>query len=126
VRVLIIRFSLLLILSAIAFFLLAIVLEQLTINNIAEQVSQLGAIMLLSAFSLLLLVGLGIVAKLIAASFRDYFSASQRMERKLLFYNGKYNRLHRLFQFKKARLLYFNQQHRKKLIKKEDWKSVSS
>jgi hypothetical protein len=126
VIVLIIRFSLLLIMSAIAFFLLAIVLEQLTINNIAGHVSQLGAIVLLCAFSLLLSAGLGVVASLITTSFRDYFSTRQRMERKLLFYNDEYNRLHRLFQFKKARLLYFNQQHRKKLNKKEDWKSVSS
>jgi hypothetical protein len=123
---LIIRFSLLLALGAIANFLLAIALDQLTITNLAEQMSQLGSIVLLCAFFLLLLAGLALISKLIAASLYNYFSTRQRMERKLLFYTGRINRLNRLFHFKKARLLYFNQQKRKHLLKKNARKSVAS
>jgi len=120
-----IRFSLLLILAAIAYFLLAIVLNQLTLTNLAGQISQLGSITLLCAFSLLLLTGFGLIGKLIIASFCDYFSTIGRIERRLLFYTSQRNRLNRLFQFKKARLIYLNQQKRKYLLKKSDRKSVT-
>lgn len=122
----IIRIALLLVLGAIANFLLAIVLDQLTITNLADQASQLGSMMLLCAFFLLLLAGLGLLGKLITASLYDYFSIRQRMERKLMFYANKRNCLNRLFHFKKARLLYFNQQKRKHLLKKNGQKSVTS
>jgi len=120
----VIRFSLLLLLGAIANFLLAIVFEQFKMMDLARQVSQLGAMALLSAFSLLLLAGLTLVSKLLFASVCAYFSASRRMERSVLFYLSKHERLTRLFQFKKARLLYFNQQYRKRLSKKIDRNSA--
>ncbi|WP_411726635.1 hypothetical protein [Methyloglobulus sp.] len=122
----IIRFSLLLILGSIANFLLAIVLDRLTISNLADQASQLGSMVLLCAFFLLLLAGLGLLGKLITVSLYDYFSTRQRMERRLLFYTSRINRLNRLFQFKKARLLYFNLQKRKHLLKKNGQKSAAS
>ncbi|NOU23134.1 MAG: hypothetical protein HOO93_15380 [Methyloglobulus sp.] len=122
----IIRFSLLLLLSAFANFLLAIVLDQLTITSFAEQVSLLGSITLLCALLVLLVSGFWLVFRLMLISFCAYFSAQQRMERKLLFYTGKINRLNRLFYFKKIRLLYFSQQKRKRLLKKNDQKSVPS
>jgi hypothetical protein len=100
-------------LCAIASFLLAIVLDQLTM-------------LLLSGFFLFLLAGFGLACRLIISSFCDYFSTSQRMERKLLFYTGKRNHLNRIFRFKKARLLYFNQQQRKQLLKQSDQKSAAS
>jgi hypothetical protein len=116
--VLIIRFSLLLVLGAIANFLLAIVLDQLTITHVAERASQLGSITLLCAFLLFLSAGFWIIFRLILTSFFDYFSTKQCMERRLLFYTGQQNRLERLFQFKKVRVLYVNQQKRKHLLKK--------
>jgi hypothetical protein len=115
-----------LILAAIASFLLAITLDQLTITNYAGQVSQLGLMLLLSAFFLIVLAGMAIVSRLIIASICDYFSTRQRMERKLLFYKSKQNHLIRLFQFKKKRLLYINQQRRKQLLKKSTQNSVAS
>jgi hypothetical protein len=122
----IIRFSLLLVLGAIANFLLAIVFDQLTITGLSERLSQLGSMVLLCGFFLLLLSGLGLMSKLIIASFCDYFSTRQRTERRLLFYASQRNRLDRIFYFKKVRLLYINQQQRKHLLKKNDRKSVPS
>jgi hypothetical protein len=121
---LIIRFSLLLVLGAIASFLLAAVLYRLTITNLADQASQLGSMVLLCAFFLLLLAGAGLTGKLITAAFCDYFSARQCMERRLLFYVGRINRLNQLCHLKKIRLLYFNQQKRKHLLNKYNRKSV--
>jgi hypothetical protein len=121
-----IRFSFLLILGAIANFLLAMVLDQLEITSFSERLSQLGSMMLLCGFFLLLLSGLGLMSKLIIASFCDYFSTRQRMERRLLFYASQRNRLDQIFYFKKIRLLYINQQQRKHLHKKNDRKSVPS
>jgi hypothetical protein len=126
VIILIVRLSLLLMLGAIANFLLAIVFDRLTLTHLAGLTSQLGSMLLLSAFSLFVLVGLGFMGKLIFAALCDYFSTRQRMERKLLFYIEKNNRLKQLFQFKKARLLYVNQQQRKRILKKADQKSVPS
>jgi hypothetical protein len=126
VSVLIIRFSLLLLLGAVASFLLAIALDQLAATNFAEQAAQFGSMVLICAFSLLLLTGFGLLAKLIVASFCDYFSTRQRLERRLLFYTGNRNRLNRLFYFKKVRLLYISQQKRKQLLKKHGRTSVTS
>ena len=109
---------------AIVSFLLAIVLDQLSITNLAVQVTELGEITLLCAFSLIALSGLMLAGKLSIAAFCEYFSGRQRMERKLLFYTGRRNRLNQIFQFKKARLLYVNQQKRKHLLTKDDRKSA--
>lgn len=118
VSVFMIRFSLLLILGAIANFLLAIVLDQLKITSFSGRMSQLGSIVLLCGFFLLLVMGLWTILRLIFVSCCDYFSTRQRMERKLLFYTNQRNCLNRLFYFKKIRLLYTNQQKRKHLLKK--------
>jgi hypothetical protein len=123
---LIIRLALLLFLSAIISFTLAIGFDQLTLTHFAAPASQLGALVLLCAFALIVLAGLGLVGKLMSASFSAYFSSKQRMERKLLFYINKHNRLNRLFRLKKARLLYVSQQKRKQLFKKYDRKSAPS
>jgi hypothetical protein len=117
--------ALLLIFVAIAHFLLAMVLDQLTITSFSMRLSNLGSIVLLCAFSLLLLAGFWTTFRLMLASCCNYFSTSQRMERRLLFYTSQRNRLNRLFHFKKDRLLYVSQQKRKRLLKKYDKKSVS-
>jgi hypothetical protein len=112
------------VLSAVANFLLATIFEHLSIPNLAGLASQLGSIVLLCAFSLLLLTGFFLTGKLVIASFCNYFSTRQRMERKVLFYTGQRTRLNRLFYFKKARLLYFNRQKRKLFLKMDNKKSV--
>lgn len=109
---------------AIVSFLLAIVLDQLSVTNLAVQLTQLGAITLLCAFSVIALSGLMLAGKLSIAAFCEYFSGRQRMERKLLFYTSRKNRLNQVFQFKKARLLYVNQQKRKHLLVNDDRKSA--
>ena len=121
----IIRLALLLIFAAIANFVLAIALDQLTLTSFSVYVSNLGSIMLLCAFSLLLLAGLWTIFRLMLTSICNYFATRQRMERRLLFYTSQHNRLNRLFHFKKVRLLYISQQKRKSLLKKHDKKSSS-
>ena len=106
-------------------FALAFVLSKLTLASFAEQATYLGSTMLLCSFFLLVVPILAKSLQLMVNSVGDYFSASRRLERKLLFYTSKRNRVHRLFYFKKARLLYLNQQQRKILLKKADRNSVS-
>ncbi len=113
----IIRFSLLLVVSAFANFFLVSVFEQLTITKLAELTAQLGSMLLLCAFLSLLLTSLWMVFCLLLASVFAYFSAQQRLKRKLLFYINKHEHLRRFFYFKKARLRYLNQQKCKYLLK---------
>ena len=110
--------------TAIASFLVAIVFDKLMLVSLAVFASQLGTGLLLLAFSVFVLAGLGAASKLMTASLRAYFSAKQRMERKLLFYTNKQHRLKRLFQHKKAHVLYFSQLKRRRLSQKYDRKSV--
>lgn len=126
INALIIRLVLLLFVTAIASFLLAIVFDELMLISLAALASQFGTFLLLLAFSVFVLVGLGVISKLITASLRAYFSAKQRIERKLLFYNNKQYRLMRLFQYKKARVLYFSKLKRSRLSQKYERKSVRS
>jgi hypothetical protein len=105
-------------------FLLAIVFDQLTLIRFAEYTSQFGSITLLSAFFVLLLAGLGMIASLINASISSYFSTRRRLERRLLFYFNRRNNLNQLFHSKKIRLFYINQQKRKQLLAKNDRKML--
>jgi hypothetical protein len=88
----------------------------------AECAAQMGSAMLLCAFALLLLAGLGMISNLIGMSLYRYFSTQQRMTRKLFFYVNQRNRLDQLFHFKKVRLFYMNQKKRKQLLLKHEGK----
>jgi hypothetical protein len=98
--------------------MLAVLLDKFEMAGFAECAAQMGSMILLCAFVLLLLVGFGMISKLIGMSIYRYFSAQQRMTRKLFFYVNKRNRLDQLFHFKKIRLFYFSQKKRKQLLLK--------
>ena len=100
------------------------VFDKLMLISLAVLASQLGSWLLLLAFSVFVLASLATVSKLTISSVRAYFSAKQRMARKLLFYTHKQHRLNRLFQHKKARVLYFSQLKRRRLSQKYERKSV--
>lgn len=114
----IVRLSLGLIPLAIASFLFAMALEQLQLPTLSVTLLKFGSILLLSAFTLFLLAALVLLSKQTLIATWDYFSPVRRMERNILFLINKHNRLTRLFYFKKQRLLYLNQQRRKRLFKK--------
>jgi hypothetical protein len=124
VNVLIIRLFLLLLFGAMASYLLAIVFDQLAMTSLAGHLTWLGSMVLLSAFSLILSAGLALLARLMVASICDYFSTQQSIERRLLFFVNKHNRINQFFELKKSRLVYLNQQQRKQLLKKNEQNSA--
>ncbi|MGR9087165.1 MAG: hypothetical protein ACU841_08835 [Gammaproteobacteria bacterium] len=82
----------------------------------------LGALLLLSALGLLFLAGLFGMANNIVRSMRRYFSRSQRLRRRLLFVQGKKDRIERLVHFRKLHIRFFHELKIKRLLNADDRK----
>jgi hypothetical protein len=113
---LIIRIALILTFAALTLFISADILLLLTIPKLSEMITQLGLVTLLSAFSLLVIIGLLTISKLIGSSCIIYFSAGQRLQRRLLFILTKQQQLKQLFYFKKEQIHYVTEHTRKRLL----------
>ena len=112
----IIRIALLLMFSAFAVFLSADLLLWLAVPGLPGLLTQLGLATLLSSFALLLMTGLVVIIKRIITACFDYFSATQRVQRRLLFIQAKQDQLKQLFYFKTVQINYFNDLKRKRLL----------
>jgi hypothetical protein len=121
---LVIRLSLLLLLSALAVFLLVDVLLRLSVPVLPDTLNPLGIALLFSAFFLLLATGLLRVSKLIAKAVFDYFSTRQRMQRRLLFIEQKQKEITLLFHLKTAKVTYLAELKRKRLLTKNNQKHL--
>lgn len=80
--------------------------------------------MLLSAFMVLIIAGLLGVVKITARSVLDYFSAAQRVQRRLWFTQARRDQVKRLFYFKTKQIKYFNELSRKRLLKLNNRKHI--
>ncbi|MFI3185604.1 MAG: hypothetical protein QX198_06440 [Methylococcaceae bacterium] len=120
----IIRISLILALAALPVFLLVDLLLRLTVPILPEALVMLGSVMLLSGFAVLIINALLGVLKLIVRSALDYSSSKQRAQRRLWFVWGRQDQLERLFYYKTSQLSYFNELHRKRLLKHNDRKHI--
>lgn len=89
VAILIIRFSLLLMSASFAVFISVDPLLWLAVPGLPELMIWLGLATLISAFVLLLSTGLFVVIRLIIAACFDYFSATQSLQRQLLFVHAR-------------------------------------
>ncbi len=116
VAILIIRIALLLMFASLAVFMSVDLLLQLAMPGLPGLMTQLGLAALLSAFALLLITGLAVIIKRIIASCFDYFSARQRLQRRLWFIQAQQDRLKRLFYFRTLQINYFNEMKRKRLL----------
>jgi hypothetical protein len=116
VAILIIRIALLLMFASFAVFLSADLLLWLAMPGLPELMTQLGLATLLTAFFLLVITGLFAINKLIIAACFDYFSARQRLQRRLLFIQAQQDRFKRLFYFRTMQINYFNELKRKRLL----------
>jgi predicted membrane metal-binding protein len=101
-------------------------LLSLAVPGLPELMTQLGLAILLSAFALLLIAGLFVIIKLIIASFFSYFSASQRLQRRLLFIQAQQDRLNRLFYFRTLQINYINEFERKRLLRANNRQHIQS
>ncbi len=116
----IVRTVLLLSLAAFGLMLLADLLLKLGLPSLPELVTQISIITLLSAFLLLVATGLLIIGQRIIMAWKVYFSASQRLQRRLWFNQAKQDRLVRLLHFRRLQIKYFTKIKTKQLLSDND------
>ena len=112
--------------ASFAVFISVDLLLWLAVPGLPELMTQLGLATLLSAFALLLITGLFVIIKLIIASCFDYFSARQRLQRRLLFIQAKQDQLKQLFYFRTLQINYFNELKRKRLLSANNRQHIQS
>ena len=122
----IIRIALLLMFAAFAVFLSADLLLWLAVPGLPGLMTRLGLAVLLSAFALLLITGLIVIIKLIIAANFDYFSARQRLQRRLWYIQAKQDQLNRLHYFRTLQINYFNELKRKRLLSANNRRHIHS
>jgi len=126
VVILIIRFSLLLMSASYAVFISVDPLLWLAVPGLPELMIRLGLATLLSAFVLLLISALFVIIKLIIASCFDYFSATQCLQRQLLFIHSQQDQLNQLYYSRKLQINYFNERERKRLLSANNRQHIRS
>ena len=105
-------------------FLLVELLLWLAVPDLLGVLTTLGTAMLLSAFAVLIIAGLLGVAKIIVRSVLDYFSAKQRVQRRLWFVQARQDQAKRLFYFKTMQIKYVNELNRKRLLQLNNRKHI--
>ena len=121
-----IRITLLLMFAAFAVFLSVDLLLWLAVPGLPGLLTQLGLLTLLSAFALLLTAGLFVVIKLVIVACSDYFSAKQRLQRRLWFIQARQDQLKQLFYFRTVQINYFNERKKKQLLRANNRKHIQS
>jgi hypothetical protein len=116
----------LLILASLPVFLLVELLLWLAVPGLPGAVTMLGSAMLLSAFAVLIIAGLWGVFKIIVRSTSDYFSAKQRVQRRLWFVQARQDQVKRLFYFKAMKIRYVSDLNRKRLLNLNNRKHIRS
>jgi hypothetical protein len=122
----IIKIVLFLTLVAFAMIMLADLLLNLSLPGLPEICTQLGVMTLLSAFLLLVTTGLLMLSQRIIQAWKAYFSASQRLQRRLWFIQAKQDRLVRLLYFRAVQVNYFTKLKRKQLLRVNDEQQFKS
>lgn len=110
--------------AALSLFLTAELLLWLALPILPGAVFRLGGFLLLSALALLFLAGLLRMIKTIVRSVRQYFSTKERIQRRLLFIQGKQDRIGQMLHFRKLHITYFHEQRKKRLLKANDRKHI--
>lgn len=116
----IVKIVLTLSLVAFAMMLLADVLLRFGLPSLPELVTQLAILTLLSAFLLLVAAGLFMLSQHIILAWKIYFSAGQRLQRRLWFIQAKQDRLVRLLHFRRLQISYFTKLKTKQLLSVND------
>jgi hypothetical protein len=102
------------------------ILTWLAVPVLPGTMSQLGLVVLLASFSVLIGVGLIALVKMILHALADYFSSAQRVHRRLLFVQARQNQIKRLYYFRTVQLKYFNALKRTRLLKANNRKHIHS
>ncbi len=112
--------------AAFTLFVSVDLLLGLAVPGLPGIMTRLGLVALFSAFALLLVAGLFVMIKLILASCLDYFSARQRLQRRLLFNHAQQDRFKRLFYFRTLQINYLNELKRKRLLRANNRQHIRS
>jgi len=122
----IIKLMILLTLAAFAMMMIADLLLKLSLPSLPELFTQLAIVTLLSAFLLLVVTGLLMIVKHIMLTWKSYFSASQRLQRRVWFIQAKQDRLIRLLHFRAVQISYFTKLKRKQLLNTNDQQQLQA
>lgn len=115
-----IRVALGLFLGCLAVFLFAKLLLVLTFFILATVVMKCAIFLLFGAFFLLMMTAiLGIIGHLFQA-LKNYFSGTQREQRRVIFMKNQQLNAHRLFYFQRLQVTYFKERQRKKALEKDN------
>ncbi len=122
----IIKIALILLLIALALFLSDDFLIELSIPKAPELVTQLGLIALFIAFSMIFISGLIHIFSLIIQSLLNYFSAHERIRRRLLFIEAKQLQLKQLFFFKARQINYVHETNKSRLLTQDNKRQIKA
>ena len=120
----IMKISLSLLFLSFALFISEDILLELGIPKAPELLTQLGLASIFLAFLILLITGLTFIIDQITHSVLKYFSAHERIHRRLLFIEAKQVQLQQLFFFKAQQINYFHQHHKKHLLNKDNKQQI--
>jgi len=123
---LIIRISFLLFLLSLPVLVLAEVLLWLKIPGLPELAARLGSAMLLSALAIPIIAALLAMPKIIFRTVLNYFSAGERLRRRLLFVQARQEHIRQLFHFRSSKIKYLHELRRKRLLKANNRKHIRS
>lgn len=112
----IIRIALLLLAGAFIMMASADLLTELTLPYLPDFITQLGLGLLLSAFALLVIMGLFALGTHIIQAVITYCSAIQRTQRRVLFIENKQAQLKQLFHYRARRITYVHELSRQQLL----------
>ena len=115
-----------LILASLPVFLGVELLLWLAMPVLPGMLTALATAILLSGFAVLITAGLWAVGRIIVNSALDYFSAKQRIQRRLWFVEAKQDQVKRLFYFKTRQIKYVNELGRKRLLRLNNRKHIRS
>jgi hypothetical protein len=122
----IIRIALLVMLVSLVLLLTADLLLWLAAPALPELMTQLGLLLLLGAGALLVLTWLVQVTGLVIRAGIDFFSATHRMQRRLLFIQARQEQLKRLLYARTLQIRYFTQLKKKRLLNRNNHKHIKA
>lgn len=103
-------------LAALVLLVVAKIAAVLAIYGLSMLITQLGLVLLLTAFMLLLAIVFVDALNIIIKQCIAYFSPQQRTQRKFLFMQSKRTQIEQLFYFKTLQMGYFAEVKRKQLL----------
>lgn len=122
----IIRIALLLLAGAFIMMASADLLTELTLPILPDFITQLGLGLLLSAFALLVIMGLFALGTHIIQAVTTYCSATQRRQRRVLFIENKQAQLKQLFYYRARRISYVHELSRQQLLRRNNRQQLAA